>query len=162
MSLQSIIFWISLFQIESLIAVCYLGRPQKKKKTVECRSREQRRAFSEFSFELALTLSLQWFCKNTISGFSLFQLKVVKLHLQSQRKSKLLNIAVEIKEDYAKYHFWSNFFRIESSYTWMFYLTKARKKKCWMSQHGIEKSIFIVCFLVCVCLIRYVLSSLCT
>ena len=45
----------NLFRIESFDSrVCYLGEPRKK--SVDCRSKEQRRAFSELSFEMGLML----------------------------------------------------------------------------------------------------------
>ena len=47
-----------------------------KKKSVDCRSKEQRRAFSELSFELALALWLQYMIlQNTISRFNFFRIE---------------------------------------------------------------------------------------
>ena len=66
----------NLLRIESFESwVCFLGEPQKK--SADCRSKEQRRAFSELSFELALALWLQWFCKIPFPDSTSFELKVL-------------------------------------------------------------------------------------
>ena len=44
------------FELKVLIAECVTLESHEKKKSVDCRSKEQRRAFSELSFELALAL----------------------------------------------------------------------------------------------------------
>ena len=62
MFLKNTISRSNLFQIESFYSwVCYFGKLRKK--IVECRSKEQRRAFSDFSFKFALALWQQCFCK---------------------------------------------------------------------------------------------------
>ena len=50
------------FELKVLIAEC-AALESHEKKSVGCRSNEQRRAFSELSFGLASMLSMQWFCK---------------------------------------------------------------------------------------------------
>ena len=79
MILQNTISRFNFFRIESFDSwVCYFGEPRKrKKKSVECRSKEQRRAFSELSFELALPLWLQWFCKISFPDSTSFEFKVL-------------------------------------------------------------------------------------
>ena len=49
-----------------------------EKKSVECCNKEQKRAFSELSFELASLLSQQLFCKTLANSiFNLFQIESV-------------------------------------------------------------------------------------
>jgi hypothetical protein len=45
--------------LKVLIAECVTLESHEKNKSVDCRSKEQRKAFSELSFELALALRLQ-------------------------------------------------------------------------------------------------------
>ena len=94
------------FELQVVIAVCYLGEPRKK--SFECHSREQKTAFSELTFELASMLSLQWFCKSVIPDSTYFELKVLRAECVS--------------------------------------LESHKKKICWLSQQGTEKSIFRVIF----------------
>ena len=77
MILQNTISKFNFFRIESFDSwVCYFGEPRKKK-SVDCRSKEQRKAFSELSFELALALWLQWFCKIPFPDSTSFELQVL-------------------------------------------------------------------------------------
>ena len=50
------------FELKVLIVECATSENYENK-SVECRSKEHRMVFSELSFELALALWLQWFCK---------------------------------------------------------------------------------------------------
>ena len=58
------------FKLKVLIAEC-VRLESHKKKSVDCLSKEQRRPFSELSFELALILLVQRFCKTlmTVASF---------------------------------------------------------------------------------------------
>ena len=74
--LQNIIFADSLLRIENFNCwMCPFGEP--KKKSVEPRSRKHSGAYSELSFELGSTLSLQWFCKIAFSELAYIKLKVL-------------------------------------------------------------------------------------
>ena len=65
------------FELKVLIASC-VTLDSNQKNSVECRSKEQRKAFSELSFELALTLWLQWFCKLSFPSTTYFKFKVLR------------------------------------------------------------------------------------
>ena len=75
--LQNTISESTYFEFKVLIAECVTLESRGTKTIVECRSKEQRRAFSELSFELALTLCLQWFCKIPFLDSTYFELKVL-------------------------------------------------------------------------------------
>ena len=63
MILQNTISRLKLFWIETFDdGVCYFGEPRAKK-SVEYRSKDWRKAFSELYFESAVALWLHWFCK---------------------------------------------------------------------------------------------------
>ena len=147
-----------------MIAVCYLGEPQKK--SFECHSREQKTAFSELTFELASMLSLQWFCKSVIPDSTYFELKVLRaecVSLESHKKKNLLTVAARNREGHFQSYLsnWLqcitlmilqntnsrfNLFLIASFDSWVCWLGEPRKKICWLSQQGTEKSIFRVIF----------------
>ena len=75
MIVQNTVLRVSLFQIESFDSwMCPLE--SQKNKYVAC-SREQGRAYSELSFKLGSTLSIQWFCKIPFSWPTYFELKVL-------------------------------------------------------------------------------------
>ena len=76
MILQNTISRFNLFRIESFDSgVCSFG--ELKKYSVDCRSKKQRRAFSELYFKLDLALWLQWFCKRPFPDLTSFDLKVL-------------------------------------------------------------------------------------
>ena len=73
---QNTICRFNLFWNESFDSwVCYYG--ETRKKSVERRSKKQRSPFSELSFELALALWLQWFCKILFPDSTYFEMKVL-------------------------------------------------------------------------------------
>ena len=147
-----------------MIAVCYLGEPRKK--SFECHSREQKTAFSELTFELASMLSLQWFCKSVIPDSTYFELKVLRaecvsleshkkkicwLSQQGEEKSIFrvifrigFNVITLMILQNTNSRF--NLFLIASFDSWVCWLGEPRKKICWLSQQGTEKSIFRVIF----------------
>ena len=72
-----------------------------EKKSDEYRNKEQRRAFSELSFELNLTLWLQWFCKIPFPDSTYFELKVLVVEcafLESYEKNLLIVAAQQATE----------------------------------------------------------------
>ena len=148
------------FELQVVIAVCYLGEPRKK--SFECHSREQKTAFSELTFELASMLSLQWFCKSVIPDSTYFELKVLRaecVSLESHKKKICwlsqqgteksifrvifrigfgIMTAMILQNTISRF----NFFRIESFHSWVILFWKAMKiKNCWMSQQLTEKLI---------------------
>ena len=137
-----------------------------KRKSEECRSKEQRSQFSELSFEFALALWLQWFCKihfqiQLLSNCKFCELSVL-LWTATKRKSEeccskeqrshifrvIFQIcfgfmtAMILKNTISRF----NFFWIESFDSSVCYFGEPLKKICWMSQQGTEKSIFRVIF----------------
>ena len=93
-------------EFKALVAEC-VTLEGIEKKSVECRSKEQRSQFSELSFELALTLSHQWFCKTPFPDSTFVEFKVLIAEC---------------------------------------YFGGPREKMSWMSRQGKEKSIFRVIF----------------
>ena len=89
MFLQNTISRFNFFRIESFDSrVCYFGKLRMK--TVECRCKEQRRPFSEFSFELALALGQHFFCKIPFPDSTSLELRVLIAEcatLESYRKN---------------------------------------------------------------------------
>ena len=105
-----------------------------------------RRAFSELPFELASTLSLQWFCKTPFpdSNYSNWMLWNVPCRarenkncwkLQERLKKSMYRFMLWImfniitRNDSAKYHFLVQCILNWKFWCWMCYLTKAWKKK---------------------------------
>ena len=137
-------------------------RSRKKKKSVEPRSREQSRANSELSFELGLTLSLQWFCKIPFSEPTYFELKVLiaeLVPLESQKKKICWTSQQGTEQSIFRVIFWTRFniitpiilqntifrtilFRIEGFDSWTCSYGKPKKKIFSTSQQGTEQSIF--------------------
>ena len=94
--------------------VCYFGEPMKNKKTGECRSKERRRAFAEWVFEISLRLSLQWCCTKPFPNSTYFELKVLIAEcvtLETHEKTNILHVAARNREVHyhynnsVKYHF---------------------------------------------------------
>ena len=77
------------FELKVLMAEC-VTMESHDKKSVDCRGKEQKRAFSESSFELALALWLQWFCKISFPDSTYVELKVLiaECYFGKPRKKK--------------------------------------------------------------------------
>ena len=60
------------FELKVLIAESVSLESQEKKKSVDCRGKEQRTAFSELSFVLVSMSLRQWFCKTLIQDSTYF------------------------------------------------------------------------------------------
>ena len=148
MILQNIIFAACLFRLESFDWWTYpFGEP--KKKSVEPRSRKHFGAYSELSFELGSTLSLQWFCKIAFSELAYFELKVLfaeRVPLESQEKKICWTSQQGTEQSIFRVIFWirfdiiatmilinnlftTNLFRIESFWSWPCPLGCQTKKK---------------------------------
>ena len=140
-----------------------------KKKNVECCSKEQRIAFSESSFELALTLSLKWFCKIPFSNSTYFKLKVLIAECVPLKCYKEISVKCCSKKQRSPHSeltfklvltlsqqwfckiplnfFRFNLFRIESLNSLVCYFREPWKNKvCWMLHQGTVKSVFRVIF----------------
>ena len=139
------------------------------KKNVECCSKEQRIAFSESSFELALTLSLKWFCKIPFSNSTYFKLKVILAERVSLKCYKEISVKCCSKKQRSPHSeltfklvltlsqqwfckiplnfFRFNLFRIESLNSLVCYFREPWKNKvCLMLHQGTVKSVFGLSF----------------
>ena len=152
------------FELQVVIAVCYLGEPRKK--SFECHSREQKTAFSELTFELASMLSLQWFCKSLIPDSTYFELKVLRaecVSLESHEKKSVDCRSKEQRRAFSELSFelasmlsmqWfckipfpdSPYFELKVLIAECVSLESHKTKICWTLQQGTEKSIFRVIF----------------
>ena len=119
-----------------------------KIKAVECRSKEQRRAFSEVPFDLAMAIWMKWFCKIPFPNWTYFKLEVLIAEcvtLKSHKKN-LSNVPARNREEHfqdylsnllwhyncngsSKYNFKITFFWIESFDDGVWYFGEPWKKK---------------------------------
>jgi len=109
------------FELKVFIAECGTLESQEEKKYVEWCSKEQRRAFSELSFELTLRLWLQWFAKYhfRLKFFRIESFDIGVCYFGELRKKNLLNFAVRNRDE----HFQSYIF--ESTLTlWLQWFCK--------------------------------------
>ena len=91
----------NLFRIESFESwVCFLGEPQKK--SVDCRSKEPRRAFSRVIFQIGFNVITLMILQNTTSRFNLFRIESFDgwvCYLGEPRKN-LLTVAARSREEH--------------------------------------------------------------
>ena len=165
MILQNTISRFNLFWIESFDSwVCYYGETWKK--SVERRSKKQRSPFSELSFELTLTLWIQWFCKIPFQDLTSFELKVLIVQCATLESQKKKSVECQSKENgraFSEFSFklalplwlqWfckipfpdSTSFELNVLIAECVNLESHKKEICWVMQQGTEISIFRVIF----------------